>query len=86
MSYKYIYDPVALKEYKEAVSWYLERSEEAAEGLVKEVKERLAVICSDPFRYRNAYKKYWETSLKKYPYSIVYLIDEDKKVIIVSSV
>ena len=39
MSYRYIYDPVALNEYKDAISWYLERSELAAEGFVKEVNE-----------------------------------------------
>lgn len=86
MSYRYIYDPVALNEYKEAISWYLERSEQAAEGFVKEVNEKLATICNDPFRFRNTYKKYRETSLKKYPYYIVYLLDEDKKIVIVSSV
>lgn len=35
MSYRYVYDPVALNEYKDAISWYLERSELAAEGFVK---------------------------------------------------
>jgi plasmid stabilization system protein ParE len=86
MKYRYIYDPLALKEYTEAISWYMERSEQAAVGLVKEVNERLALICHAPFRYRNVYKKYRETSLKRFPYSIIYLIDEDKKMIIVSSV
>ena len=86
MSYRYIYDPVALNEYKEAISWYLERSELAAEGFVKEVNEKLAVVCKDPFRFRNTYKYYREISLKKYPYYIVYLVDEVKKVVVVSSV
>jgi hypothetical protein len=49
MSYRYIYDPVFLNEYKDAISWYLERSELAAEGFVKEVNEKLDVICNDPF-------------------------------------
>ena len=86
MSYRYIYDPVALNEYKDAVSWYLERSELAAESFVKEVNEKLAVICIDPFCYRNTYKEYHEISLKRFPYYIVYLIDENKKVVIVSSI
>jgi plasmid stabilization system protein ParE len=86
MSYRYIYDPVALNEFKDAISWYLERSELAAEGFVKEVNEQLAVICKDPFRFRNTYKSYREISLKKYPYYVVYLVDGVQKVIIVSSV
>lgn len=40
MSYRYVYDPVALNEYKDAISWYLERSELPAEGFVKEVAEQ----------------------------------------------
>jgi plasmid stabilization system protein ParE len=86
MSYRYIFDPVALNEYKEAISWYLERSELAAEGLVKEANEKITTICKDPFRFRNTYKDFREISLKKYPYYIVYLIDEVKKIVIVSSV
>jgi len=86
MSYRYYYDPVALNEYKDAISWYIERSELAAEGFVKEVKDKIAVICNDPFRFRNTYRNYYEISLKKYPYYIVYLVDEARKNIIISSV
>jgi plasmid stabilization system protein ParE len=86
MSYRHIYDPVALKEYTEALIWYLEKSERVAINFVAEVKEKIAVICKEPLRFRNIYKKYRETSLKKYPYSIVYLVDEERKMIVISSV
>ena len=58
MSYRHIYDPVALLEYKDATVWYAERSETAALNFIKETKERIAIICKDPFRYRNTYKKF----------------------------
>ena len=86
MSYLPIYAPAALQEYKEAVGWYLGRSETAADNFIREVKEKIAVICDDPMRYRNTYKNFRETSLKKYPYAIVYLVDEPRKTIMVSSV
>jgi plasmid stabilization system protein ParE len=86
MSYRYIYDPVALNEYKDAISWYIERSGLAAVGFVNEMNEQLAVICKDPFRFRITYKNFREISLKKYPYYIVYLVDEIKKVVVVVSV
>lgn len=86
MSYRHIYDPVALLEYKDAAAWYTERSETAAIIFVKQVKEKIGVICKDPFRYRNTYKKFRETSLKIYPYSIIYLIDENNKTVIIASV
>ena len=83
MSYRHIYEPRALAEYKESISWYLKLSDNAADSFVKEVKEKIIMICDDPFRYRNTYKKLRETSLKKYPYPIVYFIDE---LIIISGV
>ncbi len=48
MSYRHIYEPSALVEYKKAISWYQELR---------------------------------ETSLKKYPYSIVYFVDEERQLI-----
>jgi plasmid stabilization system protein ParE len=86
MSYRHIYDPAALLEYKDAATWYSERSETAAFNFVKEVKETIAGISKEPLRYRNTYKKFRETSLKKFPYSVIYLIDEDNKKIIIVSV
>jgi plasmid stabilization system protein ParE len=86
MSYHYIYEPEALTEYKEAISWYLDRSETAANNFVKEIKEKIVTICTNPLQYRSTYKKMRETSLKKYPFSIVYFVNEEKQLIIISSV
>ncbi len=86
MSYKYIYDPIALTEYKDAVSWYNARSEKAAENFVIEVTKKIEQICSHPLRCRNEYKYFKEISVKKYPYSIVYFVDENTKTIVITSV
>lgn len=86
MSYQHIYDPIALLEYKDAVAWYAERSKIAAANFVLAIKNKVAVICTDPFRYRNTFKKFRETSLAIYPYSIIYLIDEKIETIIITSV
>jgi plasmid stabilization system protein ParE len=85
MSYTYIFEPGALTEYKEAVEWYIARSETAAENLITEVKSRIEAICDDPLRYRNTYKNFRETSLKKYPYYLVYFVDENIKTVIITS-
>lgn len=85
MLYTYIFEPRALTEYKEAVVWYKERSEPAAANLITAVKSRIEAICNDPLRYRNAYKIFRETSLKKYPYYIVYFVDEITKTVIITS-
>lgn len=86
MSYVHIYDPGALLEYKDAAAWYLRRSETAAANLVNEIKKAIFLICKDPFRYRNSYKTFRETSLKKYPYSTIYGGDESVKMVIIESV
>lgn len=86
MNYKHFYEPLALSEYKETLRWYDERSKTAAENFVKEIKEKIKSICIDPLRYRNVYKYFRETSLKKYPFYIIYFIDESKKIVVISSV
>lgn len=85
MSYTYIFEPRALNEYKEAVIWYRERSEIAARNLTKELKSGLEAICDNPLLYRNTYKIFREISLKKYPYCIVYFVDERTKTVIITS-
>lgn len=86
MTYSYVYAFIAFEEYKEAVSWYLERSNKAAENFVNEINKKIAIICKDPLRYRNTYKEFRETSLRKYPYSIVYSLDEEKKQVVIVSI
>lgn len=86
MSYRHNYQQVALDEYKETVAQYKKRNELAAENFVKEMDEAIKAICSDPTRYRNTYKNFRETSLKKFPYAVVYLVDEAKEMITISSV
>ena len=86
MSYRYIYEPTALIEYKEAISWYRDRSETAATNFIKEVNEKLLIICADPMRYRSTYRNLRETALKKFPYSIVYFFEEDQQLIVIFSV
>ena len=86
MNYRLIYDPIATLEYKAAANWYAERSEAAANKFAREVTRTISIICSDPFRYRNTYRNYRETSLRKFPYSIIYFVDEAGKILIIQSV
>lgn len=84
--HQFVYSPVALIEYKDAVVWYKERSITAAEKFVKEIKEKINLICDSPFRYPETFKHFRESSLKKYPYSIVYFIEDSKRLVIITSV
>ncbi len=86
MPYQYKLHPVAQKEYESSLSWYLERSLDAAENFVKEVDAALVEICRDPNRYRNKYKNYREYGLRKYPFDIVYVVEQQSQLVVIVAI
>jgi plasmid stabilization system protein ParE len=86
MSYGIAYQPRAIADYEEAVAWYRDKSKQASENFEAAVEERIAVLKEDPHRYRKTYKQFHGVALKKYPYSIVYLINEKTKQVVISSI
>ena len=83
--YKYVFYKGALKDYREAVIWYNEHNEEVADRFIEAVENRIAIICSDPYRYRNMYQNFYEISVQSFPYTIVYLIKKKAGIVIISS-
>jgi hypothetical protein len=57
----------------------------AADNLILAVQEAIVAICINPFRYRNTYKELRGLNLKKYPYNLIYFIDENKQLITIIS-
>ena len=86
MSYQHYFEPGALKEYLAALKWYKKRSDKAATNFVKEIDNAISIICSDPLRFRISYKQFREIALKKYPFYIIYSIEEAKKQVLIFSV
>ena len=86
MTYTFIYQPQALLEYEHAILWYRERSKQASEIFELAINEKLHEICTTPTLYRNTKKHFREALLKKYPFSIVYVIDEKNRAIVITSV
>lgn len=86
MAYSYLFDPTAANEYEKAFKWYEKRSILAADNFIIRVQEGITAICSDPHRYRNSYKNFRELSLKKYPFLIIYYVDDVKKAIVIVSI
>jgi plasmid stabilization system protein ParE len=85
MAYKYVFDPIAADEYQEAFQWYELRSEIAADNLILAVQDAINAVCTYPYRYRNTYKNLRELTLKKYPFYLIYFVDEPKKLITITS-
>lgn len=66
------FTPEALREIDDAFEWYLERSVQAAEALVREVTKALALIAASPAiwpRFEAGTRRY---VLRKFPYGIIY--------------
>lgn len=86
MSYSYVLTPTAQVDYEESLLWYLERSETAALNFVAAIDNTINLICEHPKRWRNPYKNFRELSLKKYPFAIIYIIEEDPKVVVITAI
>ena len=86
MTYTYIFEAGAQMEYEEAVIWYIEKSDVAGRNFELELNGKLLEICQNPTLYRNTKKKFREALLKKYPFSIVYFIDQENRTIVITSV
>ena len=86
MSYRYSFDPVALAEYKEAIEWYGEKNVTALDAFIAALNVKIKAICFAPTLYRTTYKKQREVSLNKFPYAVVYSVDENAKMITITSV
>ena len=86
MSYLYQLHVHAQEDYETSVIWYMERSTKAAENFIAAIDNALALICNNPTRWHNKYKNYYELGLKKYPFRIIYTIDEVNELIIVTSI
>lgn len=63
-----------------------ERSKQASENFEAAVDERINLLRSQPDRYKKSYKQFHEVVLKKFPYSILYLINEKEKQVVISSI
>ena len=82
----YIIDPVAANEYEEAFAWYEKRSATAADKFVIAVHDAIVAACNNPKRYRSTFKNLRELSLKKYPFNLIYYIDDIRKRIVIVSI
>ena len=83
--YQITYRDIAAEEYVDAIKWYEAKSTIAAKGFIGAIDDKLDSISSDPRKYKNLFRNYHEVSTSKYPYSIVYFIEEQlQRVVIVA--
>lgn len=86
MSFKTILQPRARKELLDAWIWYEEKQEGLGDRFEAQVYKRLNEIEQHSKRYPERIQFFRETKIKTFPYLIVYRIDEQRKIIIISSI
>ena len=84
--FHYIIEPRAQKEYEESIDWYSKRSEQVALKLIEAIDNVITLICKQPYQAKNVYKNFHETSTKKYPFTVIYTIEEKIKTIAIISI
>ncbi|MBI1287684.1 MAG: hypothetical protein GC178_08910 [Flavobacteriales bacterium] len=85
-SYGHVFQERAQYEFDDATDWYRDRSKLASENFAKEVFQSIDLICKTPHRWPVSDAGFHEFVLKKFPYSVVYRIDEMRKLVLIISV
>jgi len=77
---------MTLLEYEDAVLWYYLRSPKDSKNFVAEFNRKINILKENPIQYPIKHKERREILLNKYPYSILYVVDEKKKVTFITSI
>lgn len=84
--YKYIIEDIAQIELEYAIGWYEGKGENLGALFFHNYKETLALICKNPFLFQKTFQDVREAIIKKFPYSIIYLVNEHEKSLNVISI
>lgn len=80
MDYKVIVSPRAQHEIDNAIGYYALYSQNAAKNFLIEVDNAYKLLAHSPY-FAVCYKNVRAFTLKRYPYSLLYVIDENNKTI-----
>ncbi|MGB1283905.1 MAG: type II toxin-antitoxin system RelE/ParE family toxin [Polaribacter sp.] len=73
----YRFHPFAKAEFEDSIKWYKERNEKTKNNFIREVLDLSDFICKNPttFPKINSIKR--TASLRKFPFSIIYVVDTE---------
>jgi plasmid stabilization system protein ParE len=72
-----VFHPEALTEYAEAVQYYTEQRIEVAQAFINSIEDTVYRIREAPTRYAAIYDDVRRCMAKKFPYGILYTIEQD---------
>lgn len=84
--YQVVLEPSAQSEFTDSLDWYAEKSVNAASGFNDEFIRSVSAIADSPYRWPNYFARLREFQMTRYPFTIVYLIDETARLIVIVSV
>lgn len=73
-------------EYVDAFDWYEEQQEELGEKFKRAINAKLNLICNNPYHYKSSYKNFREAVVGKFPFLIVYTVDEGQKLVTIIAI
>lgn len=84
MAYKIIVSPLTQKEIEAAIDYYSLYSKNAPINFIEALKEAYKTLETNPF-FRIRYKNIRALKLKRFPYSLYFIINENKNIVRVLS-
>ena len=87
MSYHIELLDTAITDLQESYDWYEERTTGLGEEFAEEVDEYLFLVANTPYHFAVQFsEKYRFAALHRFPFRIVYYIDEEPKIIFVTAI
>ncbi|SFI48485.1 type II toxin-antitoxin system RelE/ParE family toxin [Halpernia frigidisoli] len=88
MNYEIEFLIPAAEEFEEAISWYEDKKIGLGFEFAHEIEEYLSLIENNPYLFEKHQDKYnlHKVPLVRFPYSIIYWIDDDKKIIYIDAI
>lgn len=86
MSYKIKLLPIVKTDLQEAKKWYNKQRKGLGEEFKQEVNKEIDYIGEYPEHYQRKYKELRQSLVTRFPYAIFYLVEEEKKRIVIFGV
>ena len=85
MSYKIKIDPAARIDLLESIQWYNRQQSGLGHRYYNHIQQSVKLIGKNPYFFQVRYKDLRMAPVKKFPFMILYIIDEDKKQIAITA-
>jgi len=86
MKYSFIINEEAIQELTEAFLWYEEQQIDLGKEFRTKVYDRLNQVCNNPLHNQISNKNFRSALTDKFPFLIVYFIDEKNHLIVVTAI